>query len=274
MHKVIIIGAGSAGMAAALQLKRYDIDALLLEANNPGGLLNNANKVENYLGFPKGITGTELINHFIAQLTYHKIKITKDLVEQINFNNDFFEVHGAKQTYKCEKLILATGTSPIKSDLKLDKKIFYEVIDLLDAKDKHIIIIGAGDAAFDYAVNLARNNQVTILNRSAKIKALPILQKIAAENPNINYRNNVSINDYLKLNDKYDYLLFAIGRKPNKPKYSNEIALQETELIKRKKIFLIGDIKNDIYRQTSLAVADGIKAAMEIALENNNENNQ
>lgn len=266
MYKVIIIGAGPAGMACALQLKRYGIDALLLEANLPGGLLNNAHKVENHLGFPQGITGTELIKHFTAQLTDHKIKITQDFVEKINFN-DNFEIYGAKQVYQSEKLILATGTSSIKPDIKLKEKIFFDVVDLLHVKNKRIVIVGAGDAAFDYAINLAQHNRVTILNRSTKIKALPILQKIVTENSNINYIDNVFIDDYLKSNE-CDYLLFAIGRKPNKPKYANEMAAAESELIKRKKLFLIGDIKNDIYRQTSLAVADGIKAAMEIALEN------
>jgi len=264
MHKVIIIGAGPAGMAAALQLKRYGVDALLLEANNPGGLLNNANKVENYLGFADGINGTKLIEHFTTHLKKYDIKITQDFVEKTNFNDDFFEVYGSKQTYQSEKLILATGTSPIQPDIKLKTKVFFDVVDLIDVKNKHIIIVGAGDAAFDYAINLSQHNQITILNRSTEIKALPILQKIVADNSNINYLDNVSIDDHLKSN-ACDYLLFAIGRKPNKPKYANEMASQETELIKKQKLFLIGDIKNGIYRQTSLAIADGIKAAMEIA---------
>jgi thioredoxin reductase len=319
IYKVIIIGAGPAGMACALQLKRYDIDALLLEANNPGGLLNNANKVENYLGFPGGITGTELIKHFTTQLTAHSIKITQDFAEKIDFSarsshgltagssdikkppssrgltagssnvQDFkildsaiksqndkiykFMVYGSKQTYQSEKLILATGTSPIKPNIKLNKKIFFNVIDLMDVKNKRIVIVGAGDAAFDYAINLARHNQVIILNRGKQIKALPLLQRIVEENPNINYIDNVSIDNYLKSNE-CDYLLFAIGRKPNKPKYANEMTIQESKLLKEKKLFLIGDIKNSIYRQISLAIADGIKTAMEIALENKNENNK
>jgi len=304
MHKVIIIGAGPAGMAAALQLKRYDIDALLLEANLPGGLLNNANKVENYLGFPGGLSGTELIKHFTAQLTDHKIKITQDFVEKIDSSapssrgltagssdiKDFkvldsaiksrndkihkFIVYGAKQVYQSEKLILATGTTPIKPDINLKTKIFFDVVDLVDVKNKRIIIVGAGDAAFDYAINLAQHNHVTILNRGKEIKALPILQKIVTENSNIDYIDNVSINDYLKINNEFDNLLFAIGREPNKPKYSAKLAEKESELITKKKLFLIGDIKNDIYRQTSLAVADGIKAAMKIAMENKSENNK
>jgi len=284
MHKIIIIGAGPAGMACALQLKRYNIDALLIEANKPGGLLHNANKVENYLGF-QGIKGTDLIKHFTTHLQQNDIKITQDLVRSVRHpatqsvdrgiqkNRELtldpavkprddevqknFEIQGTNQTYYCEKLILATGTIPKKTDM-IDERIFYEPIDV---KNKNIVIVGAGDAAFDYAINMAQHNQVIILNRGIEIKALPVLQKIVAENSKINYIENARIDDYA---DKADFIIFAIGRIPNKP----EMVVDEEELIKQQKLFLIGDIKNGIYRQTSLAVADGIKAAMEIALGN------
>lgn len=286
MHSVIIIGAGPAGMAAALQLKRYGVNTLLLEQNRPGGLLNNGFKIENYLGFPHGVGGKELVAQFVSQLANHKVKITKECVTGVDVTaKNSFLVTTDQRVYEVRRVVLATGTTP-KSPATMQflthgirEKIFYDVVSLPKIKNSRIAIVGAGDAAFDYAVTLAQDNEVTIFNRGGDIKALLSLQKRVEANNKIKYLSNArlvkidSIANCLKLAFEYsyslteyecDFLLFAIGREPAKQLYSNDLVAQETELITNQKLFLIGDVKNGNYRQTSLAVADGIRVAMDL----------
>lgn len=282
IHKLAIIGAGPAGLAAALQLKRFGIDFIWFEKNKIGGLLHNANLIENYLGFPKGVKGEKLINLFIDQIANLNIEPIFDEVNLLDYRDDIFTISTINDTYKVERIILASGTIPIRLSFKsieVSKRVFYEVYDLRETSGSDIVIVGAGDAAFDYAINLSRTNKVTILNRSAKIKALKVLVDRVTNNNNITYLTNTDIksitikngkllltcnSEKSKLEINTDYLLIAIGRKPNNEFLSKSIFEDYKELVKKKKLFPIGDIKNENKRQTSISTGDGIKTAMEI----------
>ena len=150
---------------------------------------------------------------------------------------------------------------------------------LLNLKGADIGIIGAGDAAFDYAINLSKQNIVTIFNRGKKEKCLPILKDTVDKNQNIHYlKNRVPLNitmDNSKLKVEFsafgdnefqffDYLIIAIGREPELSLLKNMSSKKVDQLLVNKKLFFIGDVKNEIYRQVSIATGDGIKAAMEI----------
>jgi thioredoxin reductase (NADPH) len=92
MIPVAIIGAGPAGLMAALQLRRYEIDILLVEADRVGGLLHNANRVENYPGFPGGAPGVELVRRFEAQVRAVGIEVTRDKVSELDYSGESFTV--------------------------------------------------------------------------------------------------------------------------------------------------------------------------------------
>jgi len=269
MHKVAIIGAGPAGMAAALQLKRYGVDALLFDKSKTGSLLKNAWRVENYLGF-NAKSGLELLKIFQNQLKQHNIEPIITEVTSLDYNQDKFIINN---THYAQQVIIASGTKPKTLPYE---NIYYEVFLLLKERNKTIIIIGAGDAAFDYALNLAANNKVFILNKSNKIKALPLLVNKALKHENITYKENKIIKKittdntitFTSNNKKFtivaDFLLAAVGRVPQKDFYTQDLHAKEQELIKQSKLHLIGDVKNGIYRQTAIAVADGIQTAMKI----------
>ncbi len=282
--KVAVIGAGPSGISAVIQLKRYGIDPVLLEKEEIGGLLKNANLVENYLGFPKGISGRQLIKLFKKQLESHRIYPIFEEVLKVDYQDNIFVIATTKSLFVAEILVLASGTIPKKiNDFKIpyevNKRIFYEIYNLDGIKNKKIAIVGAGDAAFDYALNLSKNNEIVILNRSNNVKCLPLLFERAMKNENISYMESININKVLYQNNlltlscrhfdeptKIDvsYLLIAIGRKPNVGFLSENLKENLLKLKELNKLYMIGDLQNGIYRQTAIAVGDGIKAAMRI----------
>ncbi len=279
MHDVAIIGAGPAGVAASIFLKRADFDIILFEKNMVGGLLHNANLVENYPGFPRGVKGYELCNLMNAQLSRWNIRPTKEEVNKINFENDGFVLTTKNSQDKFRCVILATGTMPKKlglsGEVKLfGKSVFYEVKDLLPRikPGDSCIVIGGSDAAFDYSLNLfEKQASVEVFYRSKKPKCLPLLLERVKKCSNINlhpssipleivYKNEKAEVSF-KPNNKSeaDFVLIACGREPNEELLSDGF--------KEKNIsgfYIAGDVKTGKFRQTGIAVGEGIHAAMRI----------
>ena len=272
--EVPIIGAGPAGIACAIQLKRYNIDFIILEKDGIGGLLRNANLIENFPGFPNGISGKNMIKLLKKQISNADIKINYESVNSVNYINNKFKIVTQAGSYKSELLVVASGTKPIIPDTPkiyddVKDKIFFDVYNLEKVRNKSIAIIGAGDCAFDYALNLHHNNNVIILNRSKRVLALPILQDRCFKSKNIKYLENISVEKIenakdglnLKCNNEQlisiDFLLLAIGRKSNLDFIKNNILLNSN-------VFQIGDVKNNRYQQMSIAVGDGTFTAMHI----------
>jgi len=273
-----IIGAGPAGIAAAIQLKRYGFEPLLLEKDTVGGLLRNANLVENYPGFPGGISGPELVELFARHLDDTGVKVDYECVRNAAaLAEGGYELETNARVIRSRVVVAASGTKPKTMTQPgvpetLRARVFNEVHQLAGVEGKQIAIIGGGDAAFDYALNLARNNSVTIINRSGSAKCLPLLWSRCERCENVRYLAEVSV---AEIRERYgglrllchdakdiiidvDYLLTAIGREPQLDFLSGE-ARQG-----RGGIYIIGDASNGSFRQVSIAAGDGVRAAMEI----------
>ncbi len=271
---VIIIGAGPAGIACAIQLKRYNIDSIVFEKDEIGGLLKNANIVENYLGFPNGISGKKLVQLINKQSQTAKINVKYEIVESVEFFENTFSLKTSKNIYHSKYLVIASGTKPIVPKVPIIRddiidKVYFDIYKLGEINGKEIVIIGQGDCAFDYALNLSEFNHVTLLNRSIHITALPILQERCSSSNNIQYLEKISVLKIESVNNKLlllcnnsekltaDYLLIAIGRKPN-------LDFVKENILENPYIFQIGDVKNEQLRQTSIAAGDGTFTAMNI----------
>ncbi len=284
-NDVIIIGAGPGGLATALQLKRYGIHPLIFEQDQIGGLLLNANLVENYPGFPGGIPGPQLVQLFVDQIQDLSIPITHAKVEKLDYIEDKFQVTTDIRTYQSKFVVIATGTKPrllpdktVPVDLK--DRVFYEVYPLLNLQGQRIAIIGAGDAAFDYALNLAKNNDILIINRGEQINCLPLLWERAQRTPQIQYLQNTKISQFSISTDKnialecstpnvqstliVNYLICAIGRDPQLDFISGQFEKKAIQLESSGDLYYVGDVINGLYRQTAIAVGDGILTAMKL----------
>lgn len=276
--QIAIIGGGPAGVAAAIQLKRFGYEVILLEKDRIGGLLNNANIVENYIGFPFGISGLELCRKMSEHLERLNIKPIFQEALQIDYDEKFYYISTNSQLVRSEIVVIASGTEPLTLESpeipqEALGNVFYEIKDLRSIAGKKIGVIGAGDAAFDYSLSLSQNNKVEILNRGHKIKAIAPLVEQCLDSNNINYIENIKVKEIFRKNDEilvncitekglienyYDYLLIAIGRKHFKPIVSEKV-------FDTKCFFLIGDVcsQNSI-RQASIAAGSGIELAMKI----------
>lgn len=285
IHPVIIIGAGPAGLAAALQLTRSGIKPLILEKDRVGGLLLNAYRVENYLGFLESISGPGLVHCFERQIRRWGIKISEQEVVNLTSNKSSFRIVTNKGILYAHTVIMASGTSPypagIKGEVQLVKqgRLYYEIRNLPAIKTRDsITILGSGDAAFDYALNLAsRVRLINIIIRSEQHKCIRLLFQRVKNNKRIKLftathllsAEETSDKKYLLLSIKKgnkvgfvktDYLLVATGRDPEVRYWTGPTT--QAEHIPG--LFLAGDVKRDIYRQASIAIGDGILAAMQV----------
>lgn len=281
---VSIIGAGPAGIAAAIQLKRSGMAPFVVEKERVGGLLKNAHWVENYPGFPDGISGLHLVSLFERQLAGHGLEVLFEEVLNVELDGHAFCVATTGGCWVSRIVIVASGTKPRKSsDVTLcpgaEERIFYEMYPLRDVAGKKIAIVGAGDAAFDYALNLGRNNDIAILSRSEKSRCLPLLRERAARSPRIKVLDETIVRQiavgreglHIKCVSRekqtchhVDFLVFAIGREPQLDFLSETVRKRRRELEESGRLYQIGDVHNGLFRQTAIAVGDGIKAAMRI----------
>jgi thioredoxin reductase len=283
--EVAVIGAGPAGAAAAIQLKRQGIAFRIWERDKIGGLVRNAHLVENYPGFPRGISGPDLAQLFKKQLDRLGVRVEFQDVLELDYGRGLFSIRTPTGVLSSRVCIVATGTEPCRLPETLvaqdaQDRVFYEITPLAGASGKRIAVIGAGDAAFDYALSLARRNEVVILNRGRETKCLPLLKTRVKGHPKITYRPNSRVETIQrtktglrlscsgrpgKFSTEVSCLVAAIGREPRLSFLGPALRRSRTAIQASRRLYLVGDVNHSSFRQTAVAVGDGIKAALDIA---------
>ncbi|HUW42950.1 MAG TPA: NAD(P)/FAD-dependent oxidoreductase [Thermoplasmata archaeon] len=286
--EVAVIGAGPAGISAAIFLKRAGANPVLFEKNEVGGLLRNANLVENYPGFPKGIGGRELAALFARQLKEHAVAVSKAEVSAVGASKLGFKIEADSGGFIARVVIVCTGTRPKDIGLKgehdlVGKRIFHEIADLppLGKKRAGVLIIGGGDAAFDYSMNLSgRGHDVTIISRSEPT-CLALLRERAEEGGvgliegsvplrvrEVDGGLALTVRGKGRLRElETDYILIACGRGPELSMLDDDLkkrigGLKDPPRTRVPGLFICGDAVRGIHRQTGIAVGDGVLAAM------------
>lgn len=283
--KVALIGGGPACATAAIQLVRSGIESILI-AKEIGGIARNANLIENLLGYPYGITGDEFVSQFKLQLTKIGVPIILEEVRSVKRVDQKFILKTEESEIHSEYLLIGTGSKPKRLNIEgefeafQEKKLFYEMYNAKEeTSEKDVIIIGSGDAAYDYTMNIAKSaKKISILHRTSQTKSLPLLQKRVKKHENVSIlRNHIPIQirmkeESLALKAQYseetkeipaDIILVAIGREPIIDFLSDELKEEYEKQPIGSNLLFIGDVKNQDYRQISIAMGDGMKAAME-----------
>lgn len=274
---VAIVGAGPAGVSAAVTLRRSGVSALLIEREEVGGLVLNANLVEDYPGFPEGVRGKELGKRFERQLSRLGIKTIHDNVVEISRKGEVFHLKGERSGYKAEAVILATGTLPLALSVPGAKgNLLYEVKGLRRGKGP-VAVIGGGEAALDYALTLARlGYKVTVLCR--RVKAVRALAERVSAEKRIRVIEGVEVDMLARRQGRLavsckgggrhvvDLALCAVGRAPRYPAFGGgfpeTITLRTDCSTSVPGLFLAGDMRRGRDRHVTTAVADGMAAAL------------
>lgn len=278
---VAIIGAGPAGTMAAVQLVRLGKTVALLEPAEVGGLLHEASLVENFPGFPDGIEGAALAAQLSRHLDRFGIEPIRERVEQLRWEGSTFAVRTDVSVIAADRVIVASGTAPKAIPIPVPSsakgRVHAEVRPLRGLRDARVAVVGGGDAAFDYALQLATANNVRLLLRS-KPSCLGLLLERALQRPRIRIVEGAelvgieAVNECLALRcrvgggdvaEEVDQILFAVGRVPNDAFLKDRDGLDA--LVSQGRFFFAGDVHNESRRQAAIAVGDGIMAAMRIA---------
>ncbi len=273
---ISIIGGGPAGVSCAILLKRYRMNVVIYEKRQVGGLITNAWSVEN---FPliEPASGEFLAEKLKKAIERYNIPVIYDEIYAVKKTDDAkqMELLGTKNRYLSDIVVFATGTKPKRIEkFEVSDRVVYEFRDLPD-NVKSVAFYGGGDIAFDGAIkNRYLGRMSMIFVRSDKLRAVPRLVD-EAKKLKIPIRFNEEIVQVRENNGKllvetnignyqFDALLIAIGRESNLPQ------IEGFEIGQR--VYIIGDAAHDRYRQSSIAIGDGIKCAMEIIELINNMN--
>ncbi len=290
-YDVIIIGAGPAGMTAAIYLKRSGINPLILEKSAPGGTLNKTYKIENYPGYVDK-DGTTLAFRMYSQIEELGIDLKVETVKNIEKENNIYKVITDNNKYQTKYILISTGKIPKKLDIKDAEKFegkgisYCAVCDGALYKGKDVVIVGGGNSAMEaasYMSNIA--NKVYIVNRTSILRADKKEQDDVIKQPNIEVIFNSNVVEILTKDNEItgvkldcgkelvvNGIFVCIGQDSNQAYYQNlNIKTDEAGIIVDKNmktssdnVYACGDaISKELY-QVVTATSEGAIAATSI----------
>ncbi len=294
MHDVVIIGGGPAGLTAGIYAARGGLKTLLCEGKILGGQIVLSYEVENYPGFPQGISGMELIENFTKQVEKFGVEMSYEGVVKIDDDRECKSVHLTNGTcIKTKTIIIASGASSNKLGCPGEKKFtgkgvsYCATCDGAFFRNKTVAVIGGGDSAIEealYLTNLAK--KVYIIHRRNQLRAIKILQDRAEKNSKIQdifnhivkeVQGDKLVNGLMLKNTQtgeltrlpIDGVFVYIGVTPNTMFVKDLIKLDEEGYILTDEkmetnvegIFAAGDIRSTPLRQVITAASDGAIAA-------------
>lgn len=194
LYDVLIVGGGGSGLTAAIYASRANLKCLLFERLTPGGQIALTDVVENYPGFPEGITGTDISMRMEEQARKYGTEIFYEDVRSIKKTDGIFHVVTSKAEYLSKTVIIASGAAfrtlgaPGERELTGKGVSYCATCDGAFFKNKEIVVVGGGDSALQEGIFLTRFvTKLTIIHRRDKLRASAILQDRAKNNPKINF---------------------------------------------------------------------------------------
>lgn len=296
----VIVGSGPSGFTAAIYAARADLKPELYTGLEPGGQLTTTTEVDNFPGYPNGITGPEMMIDLQKQAERFDTKVHYEMITSAEFSKEKGGIHklstGSKDIY-ARSVIISTGATAKYLGLADEKKYMgggvsaCATCDGFFYKGKDVIVVGAGDTAAEEATYLSNIcNKVTMLVRKDFFRASKAMEHRVNKTPNIEVlfnheligiegENNlveraVVINNKTNETSKIDVhgIFIAIGHKPNTDIFKGQIDLDENGYIVTQGktthtnipgVFAAGDVQDHIYRQAITAAGSGCMAAMD-----------
>lgn len=291
---IIIIGGGPAGLTAGIYAGRATLKTVILEKGLPGGQIAQTDEVENYPGFPEGITGAELSEKMVQQVKKFGVDILMEEVQSVEKTKDGFSVQGYDKTYNGKIIILATGANPKVLGVPGEEKFYGRGVSTCATCDgffyrgKGVVIVGGGDAAVEEGLFLTKfASKVTLVHRRDSLRANKTAQERAFAHPKMNFIWDTSVEEVLgdetvtgvKLKNlktgeesemTTDGVFVFIGHVPNTGFLNGIVELRPDGYVQvREEIYTnvdgflaAGDVSDYFYRQLTTSVGAGTRAAM------------
>lgn len=201
-YELIILGGGPAGLSAGLYAARARLDHVLIEKGAPGGQVLLTDWVDNYPGFPEGLTGFDLIEKMTQHAKRFDLNIETAMVTEVNLDNEDKKVllleDGGQVT--CDSLIICTGARantlniPGEEEMRGKGVSYCGTCDAPFYRNMHVAVVGGGNTAIQEAEYLTKfASRVTVIHRRDELRATKILQEIAFANENIDYIWNTTV---------------------------------------------------------------------------------
>jgi len=295
MENVIIIGGGPAGYTAAIYTARSLLRPLVFVGEIPGGQITLTDELENYPGFPDGISGYELFERLDTQARKFGARIKNDYVTAADLSTHPFKIVVGNTEYQTKSLIIATGSNPRKLEVSGEKKFtgkgvsYCATCDGFFFRNKHVAVVGGGNSALDEGIYLTRfASKVSVIHRRNQLRADQILQDRAKKNEKIEFILDTVVDEILggksvdglrlrnvKTNETSDFpidgIFIFIGYIPNSQIFEGQLKLDEAGYIEANErmqtniegVFVAGDIHDSVYRQVSTSCGSGTIAAIE-----------
>ena len=293
--KVLVLGSGPAGYAAALYAARAELEPVVLTGMQLGGQASLTYTIENYPGFPEGVGGPELGEMFQKQAEHFGAITEFDLATGVDFSTRPFKVSTDNSEYLADSVIISTGASPNHLEIPGEEKLtgrgvsYCATCDGWFFKDKKVVVVGGGDSALEEGLFLTRYaSEVTIIHRRDELRAGAILQNRAMEHEKIKFLWNTIVTEVVgeekvesvKVKNvvtdeestlETDGVFIFIGHTPNTQIFEGQLELDDNGYIKVNNlmetsvegVFAGGEAADPHFRQVVTSAGMGAAAAIQ-----------
>jgi thioredoxin reductase (NADPH) len=297
-ERVVIIGSGPAGFAAALYTARGQLNPVMIAGNTLGGQVSLTHEIENYPGFPGGgLSGADLVERFKEHVEEFGTRIVYDLVTGVDFSKGSpFTVQTTGETYLADSVIVTIGANPRLLDVPGEKEYtgrgvsYCGTCDGFFFRGKDVVVVGGGDSALEESIFLTKfAKSVNVIHRRDSLRAGAALQTRAVKNEKISFTWDTVVEEILagengvvravrlknlKTGEVYekatDGIFIFIGHTPNSDVFGGQLATDDAGFILTDQlyrtnvngVFAAGEIQDPVWKQVATSVGQGVSAAM------------